>query len=130
MDALATSPGGMLRLAQNLLILVLAGLLVFYHATMLYDLAKGGGLSTDPTYNAIQAALRLAIVASLMAVVFGRQEALWAMWFSIGGLIATQYWAHYGGIANDFSADRHPASYLKGIIFPTVITAAFLYRRC
>lgn len=129
MDVFATSPATMLRLSQNLLILVLTGLLVFYHLTMLYDLARGHGLSTDATYNAIQAGLRLAIIVSLTAVVFGKQEALWAMWISIGGLIATQYWAHYGGIVNDFSADRHPLSYLKGVIFPTLITAAFLYRR-
>lgn len=98
MDALATSPAGRLRLAQNLLILLLAGLLVFYHLTMLYDLARGHGLSTDATYNAVQAALRLAIIASLTAVVFGKQGALWAMWISIGGLIATQYWHITAGL--------------------------------
>ena len=129
MDALTASPDGPLRLARNLLILVLAGLLVFYHLTMLYDLANGQGLSKDATYNAIQGALRVAIIASLTAVVLGKRIALWAMWASIGGLIATQYWAHYGPVAADFTADRHPLSYLKGVIFPSIITTAFLYRR-
>lgn len=107
---------------------MLAGLLIFYHVTMLYDLARGHGLSTDATYNAIQGALRLAIIVSLTAVMLGKQTALWAMWLSIGGLIATQYWAHYGPVSADFTAGRHPLSYMKGVIFPSIITAAFLYR--
>ena len=92
-------------------------------------LPRGQGLSSDATYNAIQGTLRLAIMASLTAVVLGRQNALWAMWLSIGGLIATQYWAHYGPVTAEFTAGRHPLSYLKGVIFPSIITAAFLYRR-
>lgn len=129
MDALRASPDGPLRVAPNLLIVVLAGLLVFYHLTMLYDLADGRGLSNDTTYNAIQGALRVAIIASLSAVVLGKRIALWAMWASIGGLIATQYWAHYGPVTAEFTADRHPLSYLKGVIFPSIITTAFLCRR-
>lgn len=116
------------RLALSLVILVLAGLLIFYHTTMLYDLSRGHGLSKDATYNAFQGALRLAIIVSLTAVVLGKEIALWAMWASIGGLIATQYWAHYGLVAADFTVERHPLSYLKGVIFPSIITTAFLYR--
>ena len=51
------------------------------------------------------------------------------MWASIGGLIATHYWAHFGYVPVDFAADRHPMSYLKGFIIPSIITTAFLYRR-
>lgn len=127
MKAMAPSPDAPARLAL-LLIGGLAGLLVFYHLTMLYDLATGRGLSSDATYNAIQGALRVAIIVSLTAVTFGSRAALWAMWLSIGGLIATQYWAHFGNVAADFTAGRHSLSYLKGFIIPSVITAAFLYR--
>lgn len=104
---------------------MLAGLLVFYHQTMLYDLANGHGLSKDATYNAIQSALR-ATISQLGRGHTRKQIALWAMWASIGGLIATQYWAHYGLVAAEFTADPHPPSYLKGVIFPSIITTALL----
>ncbi|QKG70322.1 hypothetical protein [Erythrobacter mangrovi] len=120
---------GWSRIAPTLIILLLAGLLVFYHVTMLVDLAQGKGLSSDAGFNAIQAILRFAIIVSLGAVVLGKRVALLAMWFSIGGLVATHYWAHFGNLPVDFTAGRHPLSYLKGFIFPTIITTAFLYRR-
>lgn len=118
-----------LRHSGTLIIAVLAGLLIFYHLTMLYDLGTGHGLSSDAMYNGIQGALRLAIIASLTGVVLGKRPALWTMWASIGGLVATQYFAHFGYVTVDFTAGRHPLSYLKGFIFPTIITVAFLYRR-
>lgn len=111
------------------IILLLAGLLIYYHLTMLADLARGQGLSSDPRYNAIQGILRFAIMVSLAFVVLGKRPALPAMWISIGLLVATQYWAHWGHLPVDFTAGRHPLSYLKGFIFPSIITAAFLYRR-
>ncbi|MBX7500307.1 hypothetical protein K3181_02460 [Qipengyuania sp. YG27] len=117
-----------LRLVLKAIILLLAGLLIFYHATMLVDLFRGQGLSSDARYNAIQGVLRLAIMVSLILVVAGKREALPAMWISIAGLVATQYWAHWGNLPVDFTAGRHPLSYLKGFIFPSIITAAFLYR--
>lgn len=117
-----------LPLALYVLILTLAGLLIFYHLRTLYDLWHGHGFSTDGTYNAIQACLRAIIVASLTGVVLGRRAALWPMWIGIGGLVATQYWAHFGGIETDFTATRHPLSYLKGFVFPSIITAAFIVR--
>ena len=126
LTALRESP---LRLVQSVVILVLAGLLIFYHLTMLYDLGTGHGLSSDANYNAIQGVLRFAIIASLTGVVLGKRIALWAMWASIGALILTQYWAHFGGVPAEFTAGRHPLSYLKGVIFPSIITTAFLYRR-
>jgi hypothetical protein len=129
MNVLTASREGPLRLSQSLVILVLAGLLIFYHVTMLADLAAGRGLSSDPTYNAIQGALRLGIIASLTGVVFGKRNALWGMWACIGGLIATQYWGHFGNVPVDFAGGRHPLSYLKGFIIPSIITTAFLYRR-
>lgn len=50
------------------------------------------------------------------------------MWGSIGGLVATQYWAHSGHVEADFTIGRSAFSYLKGFIFPSIITTAFLYR--
>ncbi|MFW2351529.1 hypothetical protein [Qipengyuania sp.] len=117
-----------LRFVLKGVILLLAGLLIFYHATMLVDLFRGQGLSSDARYNAIQGVLRLAIMVSLLFVVAGRRQALLPMWISIGGLVATQFWAHWGNLPVDFTAGRHPLSYLKGFIFPSIITAAFLYR--
>jgi len=111
-----------------LIILTLAGLLICYHLIMLYDLAMGHGLSSDATYNAVQGLLRIAIIASLILVVLGKKPALWAMWISIGSLIATHYWAHFGTVPVEFTAGRHPLSYLKGLIIPTIVTTAFLYR--
>lgn len=129
MNVLTASREGPLRLAQSLVILLLAGLLVFYHLVMLADLWAGRGLSTDPVYNTIQGVLRLTIVISLAGVILGKRLALYPMWIGIGGLVATQYWAHFGNVPVDFTTGRHPLSYLKGFIFPAIITAAFLYRK-
>ena len=71
----------------------------------------------------------MAIIASLAFVTLGKRFALWTMWLSIGGLIVTHYWAHVGMVQADFTAGRHPLSYLKGLIIPSIITTAFLYRR-
>lgn len=129
MSILTASREGRPPLFPFLIILALAGLLICYHLIMLYDLATGRGLSSNVTYNAIQGMLRMAIIASLTCVVFGWKPALWAMWLSIGSLIATHFWAHFGAVPVEFTAGRHPLSYLKGLIIPTIITTAFLYRR-
>ncbi len=115
--------------AQRLIIIALASLFIFYHVTMLSDFVHGHGLTTDTLYNCLQAVLRVAIIASLALVVLGKRIALWTMWLSIGSLIATHYWAHFGMVEADFTIGRHPLSYLKGLIMPSIITAAFLYRR-
>jgi hypothetical protein len=115
--------------AQRLIIIALASLFIFYHVTMLSDFLRGHGLTADTLYNGVQAALRMAIIASLALVVVGKRFALWTMWASIGSLIATHYWAHFGMVEADFTIGRHPLSYLKGLIMPSIITAAFLYRR-
>lgn len=112
-------------IARRLLIAVLAGLLVFYHAYTLFDLYVGGQ-STGTGYEYLQSILRVLIMLSLGCVVCGLRRALWGMWAAIGGLVATHYWAHYGQLPVDFTAGRHPLSYLKGFIFPTLITLAFV----
>ena len=107
------------------IILFLAGLLIFYHSYTLFDLYLGAGTSTHTTYEYVQSILRVAITLSLLLVVFGSQRALWGMWISIIGLVATHYWAHFGNLPVDFTQGRHPLSYLKGLIIPTIITLAF-----
>jgi hypothetical protein len=108
-----------------LIIFVLAGLLIYYHSFTLYDLYLGDGTSAHTTFEYVQSVLRVGIILSLLLVVFGNRWALWGMWACIAGLVATHYWAHFGNLPVDFTAGRHPLSYLKGFIFPTIITLAF-----
>ena len=110
---------------RRLLILVLAGLLIFYHSYTLYDLYLGAGTSAHTFFEYVQSVLRVVITISLLLVAFGSRHALWGMWAGILGLIATHYWAHFGSLPVDFTAGRHPLSYLKGLVFPTLITLAF-----
>ena len=112
-------------LFRRLIIFVLAGLLIFYHTYTLCDLYLGVGTSVHTTFEYIQSVLRVLITLSLLFIVFGNRWALWGMWAGIAGLIATQYWAHFGNLPVDFTKGRHPLSYLKGLIFPTIITLAF-----
>jgi hypothetical protein len=76
-------------------------------------------------FDHVQSVFRVLIAMSLLLVIFGIRWALWGMWFSISGLVATQYWAHFGNLPVEFTLGRHPLSYLKGFIFPTIITLAF-----
>ncbi|TAD75633.1 MAG: hypothetical protein EAY70_10400 [Sphingomonadales bacterium] len=112
-----------------MIIIALASLFIFYHVTMLADFVRGDDLTSDALYNCVQAALRVGIIVSLALVVLGKRFALWTMWFSIGGLIMTHYWAHFGMVEADFTIGRHPLSYLKGLLMPSIVTMAFLYRR-
>ena len=118
-------PKGGWLLFRRLIILVLAGLLISYHTITLYDLYLGAGPRTHTTFESIQSALRVLITLGLLLVIVGFRWAIWWMWASIGGLVATHYWAHFGHLPVDFTAGRHPLSYLKGFIFPTIITLAF-----
>jgi hypothetical protein len=117
-----------LRVARRLLILVLAGLLVFHHSLMLYELYIEGSRGTPTGFDHGQSVFRVAITLSLLLVAFGVRRALWGMWLGIAGLVATQYWAHFGDLPVWFTEGRHPLSYLKGFIFPTLITLAFRSR--
>ena len=112
-------------LFRRLIIFVLAGLLIFYHSLTLYEMYVGTGNSAHTLFDYVQSVFRVFITMSLLLVVCGVRGALWGMWFSIGGLVATQYWAHFGNLPVDFTKGRHPLSYLKGFIFPTIITLAF-----
>ncbi len=119
-------------LLRRVIVGVLAGLLIFYHVTVLYDLYVGVGNheglydrtvnGTPKSYEYLQSALRLIIISGLALVVCGFRRALWMMWAGISVLVATHYWAHFGDIPVAFTAGRHPLSYLKGLIFQTIIT--------
>jgi hypothetical protein len=124
----------LVQLVRRFIILVLAGLLIFHHSIILYNLyigagdiynlygSSGGALAW---FENLQSALRAVIVVSLLLVVFGVRPALWVMWAGISGLVATQYWAHFGDLPVAFTEGRHPLSYLRGFIFPTIITLMF-----
>jgi hypothetical protein len=112
-------------LFRRLIILVLAGLLIYYHTFTLCDLYLGAGTSAHTIFEYVQSVLRVVIAFSLLLVVFGKRWALWGMWAGIAGLVVTHYWAHFGNLPVDFTKGRHPISYLKGFIFPTIITLAF-----
>ena len=136
MTMTATLTANRFLLLRRTIVCVLAGLLVFYHCFVLYGLYLGAGNpeglydraagGTPPSYEYLQSALRLVIIAGLTLVACGVRRALWLMWAGIGALIATHYWAHFGGIPVAFTEGRHPLSYLKGIIFPTLITVLTL----
>ena len=120
----ATQTKGFL-LFRRAIIIALAGLLIFYHSLTLYEMYLGNGSGAHTLFDHVQSAFRVLITINLLLVVLGVRWALWGMWFSIGGLVATQYWAHFGNLPVDFTKGRHPLSYLKGFIFPTIITLSF-----
>lgn len=126
-------PGGRLFLLQRLVIFALAGLLIFYHTYTLFELYVGsvtdlyGGPNANghPLYMHTQSVLRLLIIVSLVLVALNRRTALYGMWAAIGALVATHYWAHFFDLPFPFLEGRHPLSYLKGFIIPTVITLLY-----
>lgn len=125
---MTTTPGRRMtamRILRKSIIVVLAGLLVGYHPYVLYDLYLGDRGTGPTTYDHVQSVLRVCITLSLIFVMLGRRRALPFMWASIGSLVATHYWAHFGDLPVEFTAGRHPLSYLKGFIFPTIITLCF-----
>ena len=116
------------------IIYTLAGFLIFYHTYTLYDLYLGtgtdiydvGNASTYALYRHIQSILRVFIISSLLLVVMNKPRALYGMWIAIASLVATHYWALFFDLPFRFLEGKHPLSYLKGFIIPTVITILFL----
>lgn len=119
---------------RRAVICALAGLLVFYHTYTLCDLYFGSGTDlyesrstgVHPLFEHVQSALRVSIIVSLVLVAMHRRYALYGMWAAVSALIATHYWAVYFDLPFRFLDGRHPLSYLKGFIIPTVITFLFL----
>lgn len=126
-------PGGRLVLLQRVVIFALAGLLVFYHTYTLFELYVGsdtdmyGGPNANghALYMHTQSILRLLIIVSLVLVAMNRQSALYGMWAAIGALVTTHYWAYFFDLPFRFLEGRHPLSFLKGFIIPTVITLLY-----
>ena len=123
---------------QRIVICALAGLLIFYHTYTLFELYVGsdtdvyGDLYGDPSANGhplymhTQSILRLLIIVSLVLVAINRRSALYGMWAAIGALVATHYWAYFFDLPFPFLEGRHPLSFLKGFIIPTVITLLYV----
>ncbi len=125
--------GSIIRV-RRLTICALAGLLIFYHAFTLYDLYLGSGTDlyevgsegTHPLFEHTQSILRVLIIGSLLLVAMNRRFGLYGMWAAISSLIATHYWALYFDLPFRFLDGRHPLSYLKGFMIPTLITYLFI----
>lgn len=110
---------------RRAIIFTLAGLLVFHHCLMLVEVYQGVYSSHPVFFALIQNVCRLLIILSLLGVMLGEKWALWSMWFSISGLIATQYWAHFADLPVEFTKGRQAIGYLKGYIFPSIISLCF-----
>lgn len=121
-------------LVRQIVICALAGLLIFYHTYTLFDLYFGSGTDlygggsgdTHPLFEHAQSILRVTIIFSLSLVVMNRRFALYGMWAAISALVATHYWAFFFDLPFRFLDGRHPLSYLKGFIIPTVISLLYL----
>ena len=119
---------------QRIVICALAGLLVFYHAYTLFDLYFGSGTdlygggsrNAHSLFESVQSILRVMIISSLILVALNKRSGLYGMWIAISALIATHYWALFFDLPFRFLDGRHPLSYLKGFIIPTVITFMYL----
>lgn len=124
---------GRFMMLRRSIIFVLAGLLIFHHTYTLCQLYLGSGSDlyevgsegTHSAYEIVQSILRVFIVVSLLLVIAAKRTALYAMWVSIGSLVASHYWAVYFDLPFRFLEGRTPLSFLKGFIFPTVITLLF-----
>jgi len=118
---------------QRIVICALAGLLIFYHTYTLCDLYFGSGTdlydrgssNTHLLFQSVQSILRVLIIFNLIILSLNKRFGLYGMWIGISALIATHYWALFFDLPFRFLDGRHPLSYLKGFIIPTVIT--FLY---
>ena len=118
---------------RRVVICALAGLLIFYHTYTLFDLYFGSGTdlygggsgNAYPLFEHTQSILRVIIVFSLVLVVMNRRFALYGMWAAISALVATHYWAFFFDLPFLFLDGRHPLSYLKGFIIPTVISLLY-----
>ncbi len=111
-----------LLLPRRIVVFALAGLLIFYHATTIYHFYADVGISGHSAFENVQPLLRIVIIISLSLVILGVRSALWGMWAGISALILTQYWAHFGLQTVDFTEGRSGFSYLRGFIFPTILT--------
>ena len=112
-------------------ILTLSGLLIFYHVSKVYDLYWGAEIGDHEALIDVQSFIRLAIAVSLSLVVLGvggapwRRLALLGMWASITALVVTRYLLLWETNVPDGFENAFPLSYLRGFIFPTIITLIY-----
>ena len=104
------------------IVIGLAGFLITYHGLVLFKFYAGSDPDNQTALLHAQSAIRLFIILSLFSVIFRVRNALWGMWLGIIGLVATQYWAHFTSLNIDAEHVRHALSYLRGLVFPTLIT--------
>ncbi|PHZ83671.1 hypothetical protein [Paremcibacter congregatus] len=107
------------------IIFILSGLLILYHLSKVVDLYIAPGITEASPLLLIQSAVRIAIASTLLLVVFGQKRALWGMWIAITALTVTRYilllqTEPLSGI--EFTTYL---SYLRGFIFPTIITLCY-----
>lgn len=118
-----------LTMLRRMAVTFLAGLLMFYHTSLLVDLIANGSFRNLAAIAVVQSIVRILIVLSLALVVFRVKGAIAAMWLTISALVVSQYVAHFGGLAPELSEARSALSYLRGFIFPTAISLLFVKRR-
>jgi hypothetical protein len=100
-------------------------LLIFYHISKVFYLYSEPVIEDVTTLIHVQSVIRLTIAVSLILVAFGVRRALWGMWVSITALVVTRYIAL---LALETHGETELAvyfSYLRGFIFPTIITLAY-----
>lgn len=113
--------------SRKILVALLSGFLILLHVVGLWNDYLSGDLVSADTYTNFQSLLSATIIASLLLVILGKKIGLVGMWVSITALILTQYWAHFGFYEADFTEGRTAFSYLRGFMFPTVITLLFMF---
>lgn len=105
-----------------IIILILAGFLIFYHGSRLFIAATQTDRSTLEPADYGVFVIRFLIITSLLCVITRVKSALLAMWISISGLVVIQYLIHFDVIAIDAKPMKSATSYLRGFIIPAIIT--------
>ena len=106
-------------------VFTLSGLLIFYHLSKVFDLYWGVDVGVNSTLIYVQSVVRLTIALSLSFVLLRYKVALWGMWLSITTLTLTRYmllWETESAMEVELAVYL---SYLRGFMFPTVITLLF-----
>lgn len=99
--------------------------LIAYHLTKISSLYF---LNPPIDYSLLthfQSLVRVVIIISLFLVILKKKCALFSMWVSILILVITQYITYFSNSPTDVSV----FSYLKGFIFPSIITLLFPYKK-
>jgi hypothetical protein len=107
------------------IIFVLAGLLIFYHSSLLIDFYILTALPEPNWYIHLQSITRAIIVISLVGVIAGKNTFLLGMWGGIASLTLTRYGLLFVNETFDSVPTTELLGYLRGFIFPTIITICY-----